>query len=85
MVISIPAPARGRTGMVKPPFWPGLYFNSRPREGANTARPFLAGDGPYFNSRPREGANGGKTVQLYLIIYFNSRPREGANAYASLI
>ena len=34
-MISIPAPARGRTIINHPFFAVGLYFNSRPREGAN--------------------------------------------------
>ncbi len=33
------------------------YFNSRPREGANTGQRWHLGEERYFNSRPREGAN----------------------------
>ena len=54
--ISIPAPARGRTCNYLQHFQ-NPYFNSRPREGANSqARPVLPGS-HNFNSRPREGAN----------------------------
>ena len=50
-------PPRGGEQHCPEPFVREPHFNSRPREGANEVRPFLAGDGPYFNSRPREGAN----------------------------
>ena len=58
LLISIPAPARGRTLYQKFILTFLQNFNSRPREGANTAtrtaETFLSN----FNSRPREGANG---------------------------
>ena len=55
--ISIPAPARGRTNSVPTRESAGNYFNSRPREGANTVAADDITIGNDFNSRPREGAN----------------------------
>ena len=57
---------------------PGLYFNSRPREGANGRGWYCSQVLSNFNSRPREGANRDlKSVCRGPPEY--SRPREGAN------
>ena len=55
-LISIPAPARGRTPAVFCTHTAD-YFNSRPREGANRSIPYGNKKENHFNSRPREGAN----------------------------
>ena len=78
-LISIPAPARGRTWQPLRACLTVIDFNSRPREGANLFpsffNPFLVD----FNSRPREGANELQREHEHRVPHFNSRPREGAN------
>ena len=77
MIISIPAPARGRTlkfDVVLPVL---ANFNSRPREGANNALRRDEKVGVYFNSRPREGANEGGERMIDLISLFQFPPPRG--------
>ena len=57
LLISIPAPARGRTHADLPALPKFMHFNSRPREGANSWSLVALFWFSYFNSRPREGAN----------------------------
>ena len=78
LVISIPAPARGRTSSHLANC-ETEDFNSRPREGANRSRLGVGSPSGDFNSRPREGANMFSALPLLLCSNFNSRPREGAN------
>ena len=78
--ISIPAPARGRTGGSLANSTSALYFNSRPREGANALHLPLSITAADFNSRPREGANPATRIAPKSRVDFNSRPREGANS-----
>ena len=79
-VISIPAPARGRTVAARIAAGESAsYFNSRPREGANLAENVERVRGADFNSRPREGANAVFSSKSLGLTNFNSRPREGAN------
>ena len=83
--ISIPAPARGRTG-------PGcllhcvVNFNSRPREGANRCFTCQLSQFQQFQFPPPRGGEhrpGQRpTVQR---LDFNSRPREGANPFRGLV
>ena len=99
-LISIPAPARGRTFYSLHVHTPG-YFNSRPREGANVRRELALDDVEISIPAPARG----RTEEMEKMveacefqfppprggephpechagnqrIYFNSRPREGAN------
>ena len=57
LLISIPAPARGRTFPAMVANSRDGNFNSRPREGANWIQHTNAQRRRDFNSRPREGAN----------------------------
>ena len=56
-LISIPAPARGRTWLFRRGCRDLFDFNSRPREGANIGGLDVLVSDLNFNSRPREGAN----------------------------
>ena len=77
-VISIPAPARGRTRGIPARRRARLFQFPPPRGGEPDARSCLCGCRD-FNSRPREGANVFPVIFQTRTKYFNSRPREGAN------
>ena len=83
--ISIPAPARGRTAGLRRYRHPHLYFNSRPREGANllASPPFLPR--AYFNSRPREGANNCRDTHWSLRTISIPAPARGRTVSAVFI
>ena len=85
MIISIPAPARGRTYHSFETVYYITNFNSRPREGANLAVAPLIEKHSHFNSRPREGANFTYIYTHPSALNFNSRPREGANSVAGFL
>ena len=56
MIVSIHAPARGRTGRLVTSL-PSRRFNPRPRAGANQCRSAQVTVSRCFNPRPRAGAN----------------------------
>ena len=75
-IISIPAPARGRT-MARPAL---VEFNGfqvpPPRGGEPFCIPHLLKQ-PDFNSRPREGANPCATAYLQIMLIFQFPPPRG--------
>ena len=73
-MISIPAPVRGRTSTCGKSCPRVTYFNSRPREGANSVPELEDTRGDDFNSRPREGANGHFLLANHLPMLFQFPP-----------
>ena len=84
-MISIPAPARGRTPLesFRSKFTLQFQFPP-PRGGEPRTRSPATPTHSYFNSRPREGANAPGGHVPHIARYFNSRPREGANIFGPL-
>ena len=81
--ISIPAPARGRT--LNFCRWAvRLYFNSRPREGANFTLMGACQVSGYFNSRPREGANP-KIWRIRATALFQFPPPRGGELFLTFL
>ena len=78
--ISIPAPARGRTSNQSKTKAVGLYFNSRPREGANVLVAIIIAYLVKFQFPPPRGGELRQQQSTHPgPTKFNSRPREGAN------
>ena len=81
--ISIPAPARGRTGVATATSDWSHYFNSRPREGANASAMTFKLSPRISIPAPARGRTSRAFRPFAITINFNSRPREGANVVDS--
>ena len=78
-VVSIRAPARGRTRDLRRDDDQRQVSIRAPARGRTTRHAKPPEKTPSFNPRPREGANPSASARLPIAICFNPRPREGAN------
>ena len=79
LIISIHAPAKGATSLLRPFFISVADFNPRSREGSDSEHKWIPQHPQNFNPRSREGSDKGNSVCNSAFQDFNPRSREGSD------